>query len=98
MNNKKKIESYLLKSAKEKIFSLVQYDDKPGLEYGIVANDDLRLNTSYDKFKFAIGKVYMVIWSYKIKHHYESLHKDVPIPSEFEISDKEIKAVKNLKI
>ena len=33
-----------------------------------------------------------------IKHHYESFHKDVLIPSEFEISDKEIKAVKNLKI
>jgi len=40
----------------------------------------------------------MVIWSYNIKHHYESFHKDVLIPSEFEISDKEIKAVKNLKI
>jgi len=39
---------------------LVQYDDKPGLEYGIVANEDLRLNIRHMiQDKFIIGKLYL---------------------------------------
>jgi hypothetical protein len=55
-----KIDSYLIKKEENKVFSLVEYNyDRPGLDFGIVANKDLWLNTTYEKFKFVIGNIYL---------------------------------------
>ena len=35
------------------------------------------------------------IWSYNMKYHYETVHKNSTLPSEFIIPDSEIKNVKN---
>jgi hypothetical protein len=41
-----KIDSYLIKKEENEVFSLVEYNyDRPGLDFGIVANKDLWLNT-----------------------------------------------------